>query len=650
MIVYYDIVLVDDESLLGLRHSQRFKMLSQVVECSTGWAELVPRQTIDFGHYLAASNLRHAFEANIRRRGEGLVLKPDDPYFDFSDSERPIAGVCIKLKKGYIGKIGEIGDFAAVGAGYDATKARSYNIPHLKWTHFYVGCLNNRDEVKRWSATPEFTVIGMVDLNETMLKSVVRSTNPLPVSRKDNPAIKLNISPGMEKYPKLSEVFTNPLVFDLRCFSFDKEGNTGFWSPRFPTVAKVHFDRSWKDTVSFETLQEIAKQERSMPNPEDSQENLEWIRKLEAADPGGRAVDAISQLTATTLPTPSPRRSTQASYHSQCSLSPTANKDRLKMLERSSTMPVLGCKEQVGAKPEIPADGPEITSPLCEKDVETTTNQRDKSRSLSLPDITPPKKRKACPVSMQPPTSPSLSKKPKLRQPLSQVDPNSARCGSQYSPGASSPHAPESEMVNFAFSERSIGETGSKTGPSQTTSEPSNNGSSEQQLSTITPEASGTLQQPKKDSGGGVETSGYCRFKPEGCELCSITILMDPDLGKHPPEQMLSYAKDHSVRPNPDVLLWMREHEESSVAGTQESSKTKRILLVDSLKGVETMQALLKDMEKVRRGLTRTKRDLITVYDWRVLGHISILEDDCIEKKYYDGFSNPWRRWYCGLV
>lgn len=82
---------------------------------------------------------------------------------------RPYRCCPIKLKKEYIGNFGDIGAFAIVGARYDAAKARTYNILHLKWAHFYVGCLENREEVGRFGKKPKFVVTNVVKLDTTQL-------------------------------------------------------------------------------------------------------------------------------------------------------------------------------------------------------------------------------------------------------------------------------------------------------------------------------------------------------------------------------------------------------------------------------------------------------------------------------------------------
>ncbi|KAJ4314046.1 hypothetical protein N0V84_009091 [Fusarium piperis] len=212
MMVYYDILLLEDQSLINLRHSERFKILSGLITYRKGWSELVQRQVIDFGHNLGASSLRKAFAVTILARKEGLVLKPDEPYFDFADQRRKFSSCCIKLKKEYIGNFGDVGDFAVVGARYDPAKAMTYRIPGLKWTHFYIGCLDNREAVKQWDVKPEFTIVNVVELNETILREVVTYANPQPVAANENDQITLNLAPGVEQGSPLTNNNANAIA------------------------------------------------------------------------------------------------------------------------------------------------------------------------------------------------------------------------------------------------------------------------------------------------------------------------------------------------------------------------------------------------------------------------------------------------------
>ncbi|KAL8366801.1 hypothetical protein RB595_008748 [Gaeumannomyces hyphopodioides] len=297
MMVYYDVLMVDDESLLGVCHSERFRRLSELVITTPGVAELVKREIIDFGWHLGAFNLRQAFARCITAREEGLVLKPDDPYFDFGGVRRPYSCSAIKLKKEYIGGFGDVGDLAVVGARYDPAAVKAYHLPELKWTHFYVGCLDNKKDVLRCNEKPRFMVTNVVELNSSQMEHFRLYVNPESLQPEENSATILHFEPGIDGGKRPSVIFPNPPIFDIRCFSFVREGNVAYHTPRFPMVTKMHCDRTWRDVIEFEELQRLAREENEAAAPDDSQELIDWIAKLEAADPGGVAVDAISQQT-----------------------------------------------------------------------------------------------------------------------------------------------------------------------------------------------------------------------------------------------------------------------------------------------------------------------------------------------------------------
>lgn len=310
MIVYYDILMVDDESLLAVKHPERHQRLREIVTEIKGRSMLVQRQIIDCSHPSAESDLRRAFAKCITNRGEGLVLKPDTTYFNFGLSRGNDGSIAIKLKKEYIQKFGDVGDFAVVGARYDPTKAKSYGFPNIKWTHFYIACLDNKEEVLRFGGQPKFVVTNVVELNETQMRAFMSTVQPVAVEPKDNKAFSLTIKEGIDGRKSPTTIFSEPPVFDIRCFSFDRPGNVGFLTPRFPMVNKIHCDRCWRDVLSFSELQAMAVHGTQKPLDQESQELLDWIGRLEQAVPKTRGIEVQSQTTVSTSQAPStPNRS-----------------------------------------------------------------------------------------------------------------------------------------------------------------------------------------------------------------------------------------------------------------------------------------------------------------------------------------------------
>lgn len=635
MIVYYDMLLLDDRSLLDIRHSERFKLLERTIHCDKGRAELVPRQVVDFGGRYAISDLRQAFAKTIVERGEGLVLKPDDPYFNFHDSSKRFCGLCIKLKKEYIGNFGDIGDFAVVGAGFNASKARSYMIPDLKWTHFFLGCLENREEVKRWNATPEFTVVTVVELNETQLKSLLAFGNPMPVEPTINVDTRLKIPRGLETNTPMCFAFRNPLVFDLRCFSFDKPGNMGFWTPRFPAVSKIHFDRDYTDTISLEELQEKAKEATTGTEMDDSQENLAWIARLEGADPRGRAVDAVSQLTATTMPTPSPVKSTQATSESDPRLSPVA----FRSVGRASVNlgQVLHTATREFAVPRVPLITPPSSS-LPEEAASPTAcaNAAPRKRqSKPVLETSPAPKRQRVESNQRDAAPP---KPDKVRRPLTDIDGNASQQSAKSLDSVSAQLQQDDEQAGDGWGSPILVISGP--GERDTTNTPDG-----------APKATAAVA----CAGNGASCARSkaevrCKYAGAGCHLTQCPVFFATECLRTLAEAR-AHIEEHGIE-GASVLdpTWLTADGHPAVASPNPRRGQSAILLVDSMNKADETRELLVLAEEVRRKAPRGKRRWISVYDWRLLRYLTVLEDKTVRTKYYDGFDDPWRRWYCGMI
>ena len=68
------------------------------------------------------------------------------------------------------------------------------------------------------------------------------------------------------------ELFKRPFSVELMGAGFDKPANARYFALRFPRVLKIHNDRSFKETVSFEELQEIASRYRAEPEKSEREE------------------------------------------------------------------------------------------------------------------------------------------------------------------------------------------------------------------------------------------------------------------------------------------------------------------------------------------------------------------------------------------
>ncbi|KAM3503550.1 hypothetical protein MY10362_004123 [Beauveria mimosiformis] len=662
MIVYYDIFLVDDQSLMDVRHSERLQILEKVVHCERGLAALVQRETIDFGHSLAASALRKAFARIVVDRGEGLVLKPDEPYIVIDEKGRSTSCRCIKLKKEYIGAFGDVGDSALVGAGFHAAKAKMYRIPNLKWTHFYIGCLNNKEQVKRWGDKPEFTIVCALELPESLLQSFLALGELTAVARAENTSTKLIVPPGIQCPASLTVAFANPAVVDLRCFSFDKPGNTGFWTPRFPAVTKMHADRDYTDVLTFDELQAMAREAVEKPAHEDSQENLHWIAKLEGADPRGVAVDAVSQATATTMPTPSPspspvktttqrstatgsqesKAATETSHHSHQAAALQTPRVKEAEARREVSVSVISISSSSG------------TSEIRPQKSVMVHGAAKRVRGTAPPPEQSPNKRHCTASLGNKSAAPSVPSR--RRPPLENMDVNVSYGDSQSIDGQDSQVTMKLEPRRPADAQQDVIEIPSSDAEEE---EDDDDDSLSQDPGSQTPSQAVAAAAALKTIAAAQQPSeshhrAHCRYVGAKCGFVGKTILLSSPALLHLAE-LTSLLRSHGVdvpRIIPCVETWWGKlsRKQQQQQRQQQQQQQSRVLLVDSVQqGAET-KALVARLDAARKEARRVQGDWISVYDWRVLKHVSIAEDAGVEKKYYDGFQDPWRRWYCGLV
>jgi DNA ligase-4 len=302
MIMYYDILLLDHRVLLGRPLEERRRFLERLVNPAKGLAEIGVQHIVDFRSRTAPEHLRRIFASCITQRLEGFVVKScKDPYFSYTSS---IHG--IKLKKDYITKLGDIADVLIVGARIDPKAKRNLGHGDLKWNSFHMACLDNKDEVVRFDTKPRFSVIGEVSF---MAKHEMEYLNmrgeilALPfVQSSDH----MDMSMDAKKTEAPEVLFKTPFVVEILGSGYERAPNATYWALRHPRLHKLHGDRSITDTVSFDELQDMARTAQTAPDDAISQEDSQWIAKLERADPKGKYVLDRSQNTTTTTPSKSP--------------------------------------------------------------------------------------------------------------------------------------------------------------------------------------------------------------------------------------------------------------------------------------------------------------------------------------------------------
>jgi DNA ligase 4 len=613
MIVYYDVLRVDDESLLNIRHSERFSRLSKLVQSQIGRAALVQRQIINFSSRVAAEDLKRAFASCIGRREEGLVLKPDEPYFSFGRSKRRYASCCVKLKKGYIKGMGEVGDLAVVSGRYCPTRAKVLNMPTVKYTHFYLGCLTNKESVERWNTRPEFTIVNEVEVSATMMDTLRRTWFTETVPLGDEMAPIFNVPAGISQANKITMAFTKPAAFEITCFSFHKESNTNFYSLRFPYVSKIHLDRTFKDCLTFQELQAAAEEELECPEMEDSQELTRWIEALEQGESKGQEANLQeSQMSETTASTTTSQAETPQHRVEQPPARP-ACASAIAAVKAGLPTPPTSSTTQAGSSPAErgsthPSARKRHTEPLPGSP-RPTKSRRKETKIIDL-------------------TSPTLSNTQRSqRQPLEDI--TSAPCSQGNVTTTTVPHPPYGATEHDAKDVTSSG---------------------------MSPPIASTLYIPSPTRPQGSSTVS-CRYAGSVCALANALVLLSPCIASMPllTEDLLP---SHGVSGIfTDIPSWLA----SQAVHTGARRSPRRLVLVERHR-IEATSAFLRELES--RPLRRRdgSAEIVLAYDWRLLE--AVTDEERRHQRLDDG-EGPvtrqaartganreelWRRYYFGSV
>ena len=292
MIVFYDVMLVDDDPVLHRTHRERRRLLEKLVKPIKGRVGLLWQKHVNFSTPDGARLLKQALAQAFVMRWEGLVLKPsDEPYFSLGrSSSGGYPSRWIKLKKDCIKGLGDSADFAVLGAGYDVREAQKYPELDLSWTHFYIGCLRNKHAVLHSAAKPHILVFDKI--SECIKRDDLLYLNQHgqyllramePGSKDLTDIYNLELASGLP-LPKV--IFRKPFVFDVAGSGFDKAPNRDIFTLRFPRVLRLHRDRDWKQAVSLDELQAMAVEARTAPIGDLSKEIAEWTEKLDQLDRG----------------------------------------------------------------------------------------------------------------------------------------------------------------------------------------------------------------------------------------------------------------------------------------------------------------------------------------------------------------------------
>ncbi|KAK6373377.1 hypothetical protein LTS17_008397 [Exophiala oligosperma] len=299
MFVFYDILFLDDTALSQKPHHDRRQRLEQIVRTEEGESQLAYRQVINFRSSDARRGLLDVFAHAIRHRWEGLVLKGcDDPYFSFLHSQS-----VIKLKKDYIKGCGDAVDLCIIGGRRDPSIVEELQLGSLSWTTFYIACLENKEEVRRFDVKPIFRILQTVSSHGVPKEDVLHlnaqgQMHRVPFANSIDHFTVWPDSKEMKGMRAPSELFKVPFVVEVMGAGFERPQDARHMVPRFPRVIKVHSDRPFTETSSFEEVQKQAEQSMEAISAREIKEETDWIARLIAADGKDARLDSVSETTA----------------------------------------------------------------------------------------------------------------------------------------------------------------------------------------------------------------------------------------------------------------------------------------------------------------------------------------------------------------
>jgi DNA ligase 4 len=133
------------------------------------------------------------------------------------------------LKKDYTPGLGDTADFAIVGGHRNAKDEQEINIRKLWWTSFYLGCIENKDEVCRFNAKPRLRIIDMIDRHGILKENILYLNRhgyfeQVPFA---NSTSEFDLGLDYKRELQPADLFKHPFSVELMGAGFDKPGAPG---------------------------------------------------------------------------------------------------------------------------------------------------------------------------------------------------------------------------------------------------------------------------------------------------------------------------------------------------------------------------------------------------------------------------------------
>lgn len=301
MVMFFDIIALDDELLITKTYEQRRNILERIVH-QVG--NMLPRAETLLLNFDSISCSKHAniiekaFITAIAGRLEGLVIKSCKPMQVVLEGNnlRVQPARTIKLKKDLIPGLGDSTDIAVVGATFDNRDPASIDLRKkgIRWTHFTLALLINKPKFAEMTSELDDPVRVTAS---TRLKFKVMAVISRPcITERDMLELSRSGQYLEEKYgggdaqpqfdllfdsemPRPQVLFRVPFIVEVLGSSFEKPQNSNMYMLRHPRIVKIHRERSIQDVTSLEELQTMAKRALELP-PDVQADELAWLDRV----------------------------------------------------------------------------------------------------------------------------------------------------------------------------------------------------------------------------------------------------------------------------------------------------------------------------------------------------------------------------------
>ncbi|KZT07561.1 uncharacterized protein LAESUDRAFT_115651 [Laetiporus sulphureus 93-53] len=280
-LVFFDVLFLDDQSLLPVPYSRRRVVLESIINTAPGHAMLAERTPISLTCQSDGNaQLRTIFSGLIADHQEGVVLKADESRYN--DWRLP----WVKLKKDYIPGYGDCLDLVIVGAAWDKERGRELRVAPTVYTTFYLGALANGKSLQMdRRAVPHFEVFftvsyGLAREQLEELNFIIKSTEPVKYisgRRTHGLSYTIDLFSGISAPTVL---LGQPLLAEVYGACFSKAPGSLFYELRFPRIAKVFRarERSWTEGTSLDGFQRTAHE--AIGRDPSNKEIDDWAREL----------------------------------------------------------------------------------------------------------------------------------------------------------------------------------------------------------------------------------------------------------------------------------------------------------------------------------------------------------------------------------